>query len=333
MAQTQWTWTRFNTEIQKKNILPVYFFYGEEAFLLNEALVRLSNLIIDKKLRDFNLQTFYADSTSASQIIESVKTLPLMADKKMVILKGLNNFKEIDTIQSLIDPPITSCVLVFTDHKIGLRRKFLNAISKVGAIVKCAKLKDSQIVAWMRLIASRQQKLIDEKTCYFLLQRVGPSMLDLHNEVTKLIQHVKSKPSITTQDIQKIVSKTDMESIFDLVNALGSSQALLFLRSLFQQGQNEIAILAMLSRQIRILMLIKEAQTMKLSSSEISKRVSVSPYFLHQYIKQSQAWNFQQLKAFHTLLLETDYRLKGTSIPKALLIENCILKASYIKQI
>ena len=68
----QWTWSQFNKELQKKHVLPVYFFYGDEPYLLDEALTSLSNAIVDKNLKDFNLNTFYADSASALHIKEAV---------------------------------------------------------------------------------------------------------------------------------------------------------------------------------------------------------------------------------------------------------------------
>ena len=302
----QWTWSQFNKELQKKHILPVYFFYGDEPYLLDEALKKLSNVVVDKNLKDFNLETFYADSASVLQVKEAVRTVPVMSDKRMVILKGACSFKSINELQALVEKPVSSCVLVFTDTKINQKMKFFKILSQTGAIIKCSALKDHQLVAWIHKIVSDQQKSIDKKTCEFLLQRVGSSMLELHNEIIKLMQYIGDSPSITVEDIKKVVSKQHTESVFDLVNALGSPKSLLLLKSLIYQGQNEILILTMLARQTRILILIKEAQLESLSPTQVCQKTGVSSYFLSQYINQSRSWSFAQLYEFHTLLLETD---------------------------
>ena len=326
---TQWTWTQFHKKLQKGHIQPVYFFYGDEPYLLDDVLMSLSDAIIDKKLKDFNLKTFYAENTSALQIKEAVKTIPVASEKKLVVLKDASYFKRIDQLQSLIEKPVSSCVLVFVGNKINQQRKFFKTLSQTGAIVKCSALRDHQLSLWIQKMTSSFQKSIDDSD--FLLQRVGPSMLDLHNEIMKLVQYIGKRPSITIQDIKNVVPKNYMESVFDLVNALGSPKSLLLLKSLFYQGQNEMLILTMLSRQIRILILIKEAQSEELSPTQICRRTGVSFYFLNQYIQQSRSWSLVQLCRFHKLLLETDRLLKSTSISKPLLIENCILKASQIK--
>ena len=327
----QWTWSQFHQELQKKHILPVYFLHGDEPYLLDEALKNLSNAVVDKNLKDFNLETFYADSISVLQIKEAVRTVPVMSNKRMVILKDACNFKSINQLQPLIEKPISSCVLVFTDTKINQKLKFFKVLSQKGVIVKCSALKDYQLVQWIQKIVSDEQKSIDKKACEFLLQTVGTSMLDIHNEITKLMQYIGKSPSITIEDIKKITSKQHTESVFDLVNALGSSKSLLLLKSLIYQGQSEILILTMLARQIRILILIKEAQLENLSSPQICKKAGISSYFLNQYIQQARSWNFTQLCEFHTLLLETDQLLKSTSISKSLLMENCLLKAFQVR--
>ena len=329
---TQWTWSQFNKELQKKHILPIYFFYGDEPYLLDEALIRLSKAIVNKNLKDFNLDTFYADSTSVLQVKEAVRTIPVMSDKRVVILKDACSFKQINQLQPLIEKPISSCVLVFTDTKINQKMKFFKVLSQTGVIVKCSALKGYQLVAWIQKLVSDQQKSIDTKACEFLLQRVGSSMLDLHNEMIKLMQYIGESPSITIEDIKKVTSKQHTESVFDLMNALGSPKSLALLKSLIYQGQNEILILTMLARQIRILILIKEAQLENLSSAQICQKVGVSSYFLNQYIQQARSWNFTQLYEFHRLLLETDQLLKSTSISKSLLMENCLLKAFKIRK-
>ena len=227
-----------------------------------------------------------------------------------MILKVASKLKQIDHLLPLIEKPVSSCVLVLTDQQIDQRRKFFKVLAQNGAVVNCATLKEMQLPSWIQRVADQFGKKVDLKSCQLLLSLVGPSMLDIHNEIMKLVQFVGQRQQITINDIQNAVSKQCLASVFDLVNALGSYKALILLKSLLYQGQNELGILAMLARQIRILILIKEAQVRKLSSFQISQKVGVPSYFLNQYLKQGRYWNFQQLRAFHALLLETDKKFK-----------------------
>ena len=329
---SQWSFTQFQSELQKKHISSIYFLYGEESYLLDEAFKALSDAVLDNSLKDFNLNVFYADQVSALQIEETVKTLPVSATKRMVVLKGASKFKQLDHLLPLIEDPVSSCVFVLIDHQIDQRRKFFKVLGQKGVLVNCSSLKEAQLPTWIQKVALRLGKNIDLQTCRLLLERVGPSMLDLHNEIMKLVQFVGQRQQITAKDVQNVVSKQYLESIFDLVNALGSYNALILLKSLLYQGQSEVGILAMLSRQVRIFLLIKEALAEKMPAGHISKRVGVPTYFLKQYMQQSRSWTTKQLQSFHTLLLQTDLLLKRSSLPKHLLMEICILKASQIRE-
>lgn len=327
----QWNFMQFQSEIQKKNIVPVYFLYGDQPYLLDEALKSLSDVIFQNQPKDFNSNVFYADETSVLKVQDVVKTLPVASQKRMVVLKDAGKLKQIDDLLPLIEKPVSSCVLVFIDHQIDQRRKFFKLLAKHGVLVNCSSLKEAHLPAWLQRVASRLGKQVDVKTCYLLLEMVGPSMLDLHNEMMKLVQFIGSRQQITAEDVKQVASKQNLESVFDLVGALGSYRALHSLNALLRQGQSEVGLLAMLSRQIRILILLKEAQNQKMSSASMSRLAGISPYFLKSYLQQGRSWSFKQLQEFHGLLLKTDMMLKSSPLSKSLLLEACVLKASQIR--
>ena len=186
----QWTFTQFQKELQNKHILPVYFIYGEEPYLIDEALKNLSKCVLNSQLKEFNLNIFYSDQTSVLQIRDAIQTLPVSSPKRLVVLKVANKLKQIDQLLPLIEKPVSSCVFVLTDQQIDQRRKFFKVLAQNGAIVNCATLKEMQLPSWIQRVADQFGKKVDLESCQLLLSLVGPSMLDLHNEIMKLVQFV-----------------------------------------------------------------------------------------------------------------------------------------------
>ena len=57
MAET-WTPQRLNDTVARGEIYPLYFLYGDETFLIDEAIASIEHTTIGEGMRDFNLNTF-----------------------------------------------------------------------------------------------------------------------------------------------------------------------------------------------------------------------------------------------------------------------------------
>ncbi|MEE8382303.1 MAG: DNA polymerase III subunit delta, partial [Thermodesulfobacteriota bacterium] len=73
--------------IQKRNLSPLYFFYGEEIFLIDKMVDEIKGIVVDPKLADFNLSVFYGKESTSQDIINSAKTFPLMSDHRLIVIK------------------------------------------------------------------------------------------------------------------------------------------------------------------------------------------------------------------------------------------------------
>src|SRR5665213_1039543 len=91
---------QFSTEIDKGKFLPLYFFFGEETFIIDEALEKLRGKVLSDGLSDFNLNIFYAGDSSVDGICDAVETFPMMAQRRLVIVKQAEDFsaKELERL-------------------------------------------------------------------------------------------------------------------------------------------------------------------------------------------------------------------------------------------
>jgi DNA polymerase-3 subunit delta len=57
------------SSLKQGKILPLYLFFGEEEFLIQEAVDLIINMVVDPGARDFNFNTLYCKDTSASELV------------------------------------------------------------------------------------------------------------------------------------------------------------------------------------------------------------------------------------------------------------------------
>jgi len=72
--------------LAKGEVQPVYYFFGDEELLKDEAVGRIMELAVEESTRDFNLDRRRAPELSADQFRSLVETPPMLAARRCVVL-------------------------------------------------------------------------------------------------------------------------------------------------------------------------------------------------------------------------------------------------------
>ena len=89
----------FHTSVRHNKIEPVYFLFGEEDLLIEEALDMLIERTVDASTRSFNFDTLFGGETTYPELVERANAYPLMADRRVVVVK------EVDRLISMRGKP------------------------------------------------------------------------------------------------------------------------------------------------------------------------------------------------------------------------------------
>jgi DNA polymerase III subunit delta len=79
-------------EIEKGNLSPCYLLYGEEDFLIRETLDKIINAMLPAPDRDLNLFLIEGEQEDIDGLCQSLLMPPLIAGKKVVVLKNTRIF-------------------------------------------------------------------------------------------------------------------------------------------------------------------------------------------------------------------------------------------------
>lgn len=155
-----------------------YLFYGEEGYLVLHYINQIKGLLLpDSTLADFNLSVF--DKMDLEAIGEYVKTPPVFAERKLLIVKDTGLFKTPRAEDkeyweaALSDIPPYLCIL-FAETAIDKRqKKLLSLVEKNGAVVEFKYMEGAQLKSWMNILIRQRGKKITVKNMDYLLSCCG----------------------------------------------------------------------------------------------------------------------------------------------------------------
>jgi DNA polymerase-3 subunit delta len=82
------------TAIKDLSFAPAYYFHGEDDYLKNEELRRLTDASVDPATRDFNFETLRGADIDAETLGSILGTPPMMADRRTIVIRDVNALKK-----------------------------------------------------------------------------------------------------------------------------------------------------------------------------------------------------------------------------------------------
>lgn len=322
---------KFYREIDSGKIAPFYFIFGEENYLIQQCIDRIKYHTLVPGMEDFNFTQFYAHDAEIHKILDEVDTLPMMVERRLVIVKEAQDFndKEWAEIEKKCVHPVESTVFVLVAGKIDKRKKYFREIFEQSQAIEIRKPFDNQIPTWINYIAKQLELHMTHDAILTLHRLVGNQLTDIEIELKKLGEYVNWSRKIEMADVTNVIQRSKEENVFDFTKAIGQNdrvKALEHLVHLIDQGQSETGIVALVARHLRILLLVTKGLSEGLGGQKLAHFAQVSPYFLDNYVEQARSWNQKRLEIALASLSEVDRQLKSSSLEGRYWLEDFVLK-------
>lgn len=310
--------------IDKGEVAPLYFIYGEEEFLLERTSQRLLATLVAPEFRDFNYSLYYGKECRAHAVIDEALTLPMFAARRVVHIKRAEELpvEAMELMGGYLAAPSPETCIVLQGAKVDLRRKFFIELKKADLLVECKRLRDEQVPAFVSREVDALGKSIDAAAAELLVYYVGNNLRELVSQLEKLVAFVGERRAIRVDDIRQIVSDTKIDSVFELANALGSrdsSRSQRQLQTLLRDTDAPYMLVGALARHFRQLCLIAELLAKRTVKSEIGKQLKINPYFLDGLIGQARRFRREEFQEIMCQLHELDVAIKSGGRQQTLL--------------
>ncbi len=191
MAET--TIQALSKAIEAGKFAPAYYFHGTEEGLKDEAVARLLDAVLDPGLRDFNLEQRSLAQLDPEGLDTALNTLPMMADRRLVILRDLEQVKRKTklkkALERYLERPAEGTVLVLVenaDPKGEGESKPDAALAKRATVVLFEPMEVDEAVRWVLREVSRNKVTLAEDAATHLVNVTGTSTLALRSELEKV---------------------------------------------------------------------------------------------------------------------------------------------------
>jgi DNA polymerase III subunit delta len=317
--------------ITKGEISPLYYFYGEEPYLLDREVSRLLSLLVAPEYRDFNLNVFYGNECRGEDVADAAQTLPFFADRRLVLVRNASALSAgaFELLVPYVQNPSPATCLLFVGDKIDLRRKFFVEMKKHGELVEFRRLYENQLNSFVRSEARLLGKDIEGAAADYLVYLVGNNLQELVSQIGKLVDFSGNAASITVAAVKEMASDTRADSVFDLANAAADRdcpRALRSLHTLLRDGQQPVQILFMLARHFRQVWVAGDLSAKKVSQQEMGRVLGMkSSFFLPGLVKQGRNFSSERMREIFSRLWEADQALKSVRVKPSVILERLVL--------
>lgn len=311
-------------KIDKGEVAPLYFIFGDEEFLVERFVQKLVNRLVSPDFKDFNFSLIYGKECRIEQLLESAMTMPMFAERRVIQVKRSEELQAdaLDQLLTYMKQPSPDCCLIFQGTKIDQRRKLFQELKKLDLLVEYKKLKDEQLSGFVRREAESCGKRLDAEAAEMLVYYSGNNLRELVAQIEKLAAYCGDRPLISVGDVRSIASDTKIDTVFELADALGNrdlDRAMRQLHTVMRDTDAPYMLIGALARHFRQLCTISALQEKKLSQEEICRVSKVSPYFIRNLLSQARKFKADEFKEIFSRLHGADLGLKSGGRVQALL--------------
>ncbi|MBE9482569.1 MAG: DNA polymerase III subunit delta [Chloroflexi bacterium] len=311
----------------------LYMLLGQDDFSRGESLEEIKKGMGDPALLSANTTVLEGQQVTLDRLRSVCETVPFLAERRLVIIRGLlerfeskgksgrqkkavsltNQQNESELWASCLSNIPDSTVLALVDDRVSGNNPLFCALSVRAEVKSFPLLRGIKLRQWIEKRVRREGGDISPEAIDLLAKLVGSNLWIIKNEIDKLTL-LTSGRRIEAEDVNKVVSYAQQDSVFAMVDAVLEFKAGIAERSLKQlleRGATPAYLLVMLSRQVRMITRVRGLKNQGKSEKEIQTRLGLTLEFaFRRTLEQASRYPLARIKEVYYKLLETDLSIK-----------------------
>ncbi len=306
----------------------LHILYGEDDFTLHETLKRMKEEWGDAESLATNTSVWDAADVDPEQLGSVCNTMPFLAPRRLVIVKGLLGTYErgdsgkkprksdaskwlplADSVKTM--PESTELVLI--DGKVTKENPLFPVLSAVADVREFKLPKGNELNQWIAARARGTGCSISSGAVRLLADLVTGDLRVLANEIDKLCLYAGDR-EITEEDVRLLVAEARDANVFAMVDCIlarRATGAVQLLHALEAEGAAPPYLLFMITRQFRMVVLAKDMMGRRAQDADIARALGIPRGFPLQKTKeQARKHTAERLAAIYGRLLQADLSIK-----------------------
>lgn len=323
----------------------LYILHGRDDFSRREELGRIKASLDSDGMLVSNTDVLDGREVTPEQLTTICDTVPFLASHRLVVVEGLlRRFESSDrprrgaraprgpgpdlerwlSLAEYVQRLPASTTLVLLDDELSPDNPLFQALRPHAQVIEFPRIGDRRLLSWILERAQKDGLDISPPAARLLADLVGDNLWVLVSELDKLAAYAQGR-RIEGADVKALVSEARDVNVFAMVDAIVEKRppvALRLLRRQIDDGRDAGYLLAMITRQYRLIIQAKELSLSGLTAQEIGQRLGIgSEFVLRRVLDQADRYSLSRLKTAYRRLLEADEAVKRGRYNEELALE------------
>jgi DNA polymerase-3 subunit delta len=315
-----------NQDLKKGTVEPVYFLFGPESYLRDEAARAIANEALrETLLREFNDSVFSLRDGDARSAIAAAEQLPMMSPRRVVVVTDFSKLNETneEILLKYIERPVESSVVIFVSDDIDKRKKLAKKLMQ-GAAFEFPLLNTGELLAWARTHLHEIKATAEPQVISRVVELVGANVRTLSNELNKLSAAALPSSMITGELVEELVGRSRELMNWELTDhmiARNHRRALQTLKHLLDDGSPPVMLIGLIASTYRRIALAQGLLAGGATPKEIFRQVPMPPFKQNSFLQMLNRVDGRKLTRQIARIAQADLGIKTSKATPRMQVE------------
>lgn len=305
-------------EIRSGSPKPMYILHGEEPYYIDQIVGEIESGVLTDAEKAFNQIVAYGRDIDIKTLHDEARQFPMMSQRRVVIIKEAQAFKDIKKLDSYIEHPVEHTVLVIAhvNKKVDGRWSWVAKAKKSPQIAffHSEPVKAHKLNTWLSNYLRSKSRKIDARASQLLCEYIGSDLKKLVNEIDKIELNVSADKVIDADDVERYVGISKDYNVFELlkhISYVNKSKAFFITDNLARNiKKNPIQmIIPSLFNHFQRLLILSQARTN--NEKELASIMKVPPFAVREFIAAKSKYRPDKIRHILNAISQADLKSKG----------------------
>lgn len=315
-----------NQALKQGKIEPVYFLYGPETYLRDQAAREIAEEALrGTLLREFNDSAFNLQTDEVRDALAIAEQLPMMSQRRVVGIRNFGKLSESEENRLLeyLERPVETSVVIFVGDDLDKRKKFAKTLMS-GAAFEFQPLKAAELQSWIRAHLKKLNAEIEPAAGRRILEVVTSDLHTITNELNKLAAAALPSGRITLELVDKLVGRSREHMNWELTDHIlagNRKAALKTLKDLLDDQVEPVMLVGLMGGTYRRMALAKELLSQGAAPGEIFSEVRMPSFKQRDYLAMLGRVESKTLARGLQRIAEADLAIKTSKATPRMQVE------------
>ncbi len=312
----------------------IYVIAGKDESLVGAQRGKLLDELLEPSQRDTGLFDTESGSVTASEVLDNLRTLPFLTDKRVVLVRDADDFvsKNRPLLEKYFDNPCPTGRLILVVKSWNKSTKLAKKLPKVGKLFSVTQPSRKELPKLVTDYANDEHgKKIAYATAQLLIELTGDDLTRLYSEIDKLSLYADADKVITPKHIEALIGHNRLFNAFAVIEAViagNPGSAVDRLRGMFAQDKSaEYTVVGAFAFHFRRMFNAKVLLDRGTPRRQIETSLRIWGD-TNGFFAQLRHRSLKQIGQYLQQLGETDYEIKTGRTKAKVAMEQLVLRLS-----